>query len=190
MAKSVYHKLSRPVAMNNRISCVAGGEKDKAVEGILLERKRKVVEQDLQNAYGQDGFLSPDVTEYFEYNRLHMDPSFYLHYERFTIEMANNNLVCISEAFRFSIGMARSFSGITETQFIDLSTGNQIAFDDLFMYPDVARETARGIASPSRWQARCGREQGSEQGAGGSWKIRFHTRIHMGQLRVPSARQA
>ena len=105
------------------------------------------MKQDLQNAYGQDGFLSPDITEYFEYKRLHMDPSFYVHYERFTIEMANNNLVCISEAFRFSIGMARSFSGITETQFIDLSTGNQITFDDLFMYPDVARETARGIAS-------------------------------------------
>ena len=61
--------------------------------------------------------------------------------------MANNNLVCISEAFSFSIGMARPFSGITETQFIDRSTGNQITFDDLFMYPDVARETARGIAS-------------------------------------------
>ena len=140
-------KPSRPLVMNNHRSCVAGGEKDKAVEGILLEKKRKSMEQDLQNVYGQDGLLSPDVTEYFEYNRFHMDPSFYGHFERSTIEMANNNLVCISEAFSFSIGMARPFSGITETQFIDRSTGNQITFDDLFMYPDVARETARGIAS-------------------------------------------
>lgn len=146
-ALCVVVKPSRPVVMNNYRSCVAGGEKDRAIEKVLLEQKRKSAEKELDNVYGQDGLLSPDVTEYFEYNRFFMNPDFYGHFEHLTIDMANNNLACISELFSFSIGMARPFNGISETQFIDLATGNRITFNDLFMHPEVARETARGIAS-------------------------------------------